>query len=85
MIGMAVKFVIYALMGLMVFVAILAAETKNLLTAAIYAGFISLVVSLLFVYLQAPDVAMAEAAIGAALSIAIILFAIKRTGEVEEK
>jgi len=85
MMGMAVKFVIYTLMGLMVFVAVLAAETKNLLTAAIYAGFISLVVSLLFVYLQAPDVAMAEAAIGAALSIGIILFAIKRTGEVEEK
>jgi len=80
-----VSFLIYALMVLMVVIAIIAAETKNLLSAAIFAGFISLVVSMLFVYLQAPDVAMAEAAIGAALSLAIILFAIKRTGEVEEK
>ncbi|NOZ92201.1 DUF4040 domain-containing protein [bacterium 3DAC] len=80
-----VNFLIYVLMGLMVVMAIIAAETKNLLSAAIFSGFISLVVSMLFVYLQAPDVAMAEAAIGAALSLAIILFAIKRTGEVEEK
>ncbi len=80
-----VSFLIYVLMALMVIMAIIAAETKNLLSAAIFSGFISLVVSMLFVYLQAPDVAMAEAAIGAALSLAIILFAIKRTGEVEEK
>lgn len=80
-----VSFLIYVLMALMIIMAIIAAETKNLLSAAIFSGFISLVVSMLFVYLQAPDVAMAEAAIGAALSLAIILFAIKRTGEVEEK
>jgi uncharacterized MnhB-related membrane protein len=80
-----VNLLIYVLMGLMIVMAIIAAETKNLLSAAIFSGFISLVVSMLFVYLQAPDVAMAEAAIGAALSLAIILFAIKRTGEVEEK
>ena len=80
-----VSFLIYVLMALMVIMATIAAETKNLLSAAIFSGFISLVVSMLFVYLQAPDVAMAEAAIGAALSLAIILFAIKRTGEVEEK
>jgi len=80
-----VSFFIYVLMALVVIMAIIAAETKNLLSAAIFSGFISLVVSMLFVYLQAPDVAMAEAAIGAALSLAIILFAIKRTGEVEEK
>ncbi len=80
-----VSFLIYVLMVLMIIIAIIAAETKNLLSAAIFSGFISLVVSMLFVYLQAPDVAMAEAAIGAALSLAIILFAIKRTGEVEEK
>ncbi len=59
--------------------AIIAAEMKDLLSAAIALGVMSLVVSILFYILQAPDVAITEAAIGAALSMAVIIFAIRST------
>jgi len=45
---------------------------------------VSLLASILFYFLQAPDVAMAEAAIGAALTTAIFIIAIKRTNRHEE-
>ena len=59
--------------------AIIAAEMKDLLSAAIALGIMSLIVSILFYILQAPDVAITEAAIGAALSMAVVIFAIKST------
>ncbi len=59
--------------------AIIAAEMKDLLSAAIALGVMSLIVSILFYMLQAPDVAITEAAIGAALSMAVIIFAIRST------
>ena len=59
--------------------AIVAAEIKDLLSAAIAMGVVSLIVSILFYMLQAPDVAITEASIGAGLSIAIIVFGIKYT------
>lgn len=47
--------------------------TKNLISASIGTALISLFVSILFLILKAPDVAMTEAAIGAALSGAILI------------
>lgn len=47
--------------------------TKNLISAAIGTALISLFVSILFLIMKAPDVAMTEAAIGAALSGAILI------------
>ena len=47
--------------------------TDNLFAAAMGSALISLFVSIIFVILKAPDVAMTEAAIGAALSSAIII------------
>jgi len=67
------------LIVIMVVSAIIAAELKDLISAAIALGVMSLVVSILFFVLQAPDVAITEASIGAALSMAIIIFAIKAT------
>lgn len=52
---------------------------KDLLNAAIAAGGVSLCAAILFYFLQAPDVAMAEASIGAALVTAIFVIAIRRT------
>lgn len=49
------------------------AFTKDLLAAALGATMISLIVSIIFVILKAPDVAITEAAIGAALSGAIMI------------
>lgn len=57
---------------------------KDLISSAIVAGIVSLIAAILFYFLQAPDVAMAEAAIGAALTTAIFIFAIKKTKRQEE-
>ncbi|WP_048152908.1 hydrogenase subunit MbhD domain-containing protein [Methanolacinia paynteri] len=52
---------------------------KDLLSAAIGFGVFSFLMSLEFYLLQAPDVAIAEAAIGAGLTTAIFVIAIKGT------
>jgi uncharacterized MnhB-related membrane protein len=70
----------------LVVTAVTAVRLKNLLAAAIALGGFSLILSLEFYVLQAPDVAMAEAAVGAGLTTALFVLAIKRTSdeEVEE-
>jgi len=52
---------------------------KDLLNAVIASCIVSLVAAILFYLLQAPDVAMAEASIGAALVTAIFVIAIRKT------
>lgn len=52
---------------------------KDLISAAIASAGVSLCAAILFYLLQAPDVAMAEASIGAALVTAIFVVAIRRT------
>jgi len=64
--------------------AIVSLILKDLLGAVIVAGIVSLIASILFYFLQAPDVAMAEASIGAALTTAIFVFAIKKTERYED-
>ncbi|HDZ35409.1 MAG TPA: DUF4040 domain-containing protein [Thermococcus sp.] len=73
----------YIIVGVMIISAILAVEWRDLLAATVGMAAVSLFASLLFLILQAPDVAMTEAAIGAALSGAIFIFAIKRTQRFE--
>ncbi|NJD99316.1 DUF4040 domain-containing protein [Thermococcus sp. LS1] len=73
----------YIIVAIMVISAILTVEWKDLLAAAVGMAAVSLFASLLFFFLQAPDVAMTEAAIGAALSGAVFIFAIKRTQRFE--
>jgi uncharacterized MnhB-related membrane protein len=57
---------------------------KDLMSAVIASCIVSLIAALLFYFLQAPDVAMAEAAIGAALVTGIFVIAVKRTKRFEE-
>ncbi|MBN2035662.1 MAG: DUF4040 domain-containing protein [Chitinispirillaceae bacterium] len=73
------------LVALMLAGAICACMFKNLLSAVIAAAFVSLITAILFYLLHAPDVAMAEASIGAALTTAIFVIAIKKTAGSEEK
>jgi uncharacterized MnhB-related membrane protein len=54
-----------------------------LVAAAVAGGIVSLFASVVYLVLAAPDVAMTEAAIGAGLSTAIFLYAIKKTREQE--
>jgi uncharacterized MnhB-related membrane protein len=64
--------------------AITAYFLKDLLSAVIAACMVSLIAAVLFFLLHAPDVAMAEASIGAALVTAVFVIAIRRTTRIEE-
>lgn len=57
----------------------LSVHLRDLLAAVILMGASSLIVSVLFLFLQAPDVAMSEASIGAALTMAIYIIVVKKT------
>jgi len=75
---------IFFLILLMLIAAIAASIFKDLISAVIASCMVSLIAAILFYFLQAPDVAMAEAAIGAALTAAIFIIAIRRTERFEE-
>lgn len=68
---------------LMLSAAVAAMVFRDLLSAVIASCLVSLLAAILFYFLQAPDVAMAEASIGAALLTAIFITAIKRTERYE--
>jgi len=57
---------------------------KDLIAAAIAIAAMSLLLSLEFYILQAPDVAIAEAGVGACLTTAILIIAIRATKREEE-
>lgn len=57
--------------------------TQDMLVALLASAVISLVSSLVFLLLHAPDVAITEASIGAALTTGIFLYALKHIGRNE--
>ncbi len=67
----------------MIITGIAAIFQRSLLSAVVMVGFISLMVSYLFLRMDAPDVAMTEAAIVAGLTTVIFLIAIRRTEDSE--
>ena len=58
---------------------LLAVKSEDLLKAVIFLAAMSMLLSAQFYLLQAPDVAIAEAAVGAGLSTAIFVIAIRKT------
>ncbi len=64
---------------------IFAVYLKDLIAAAIAVAAMSLLLSLEFFILQAPDVAIAEAGVGACLTTAILIIAIKATKRMEDE
>ncbi len=76
---MAFVILMFFLIALMIGAAIYAIVQKDLLYAVIATGVISLILSALFFLLQAPDVALTEAAIGVALTTIIFLITIRNT------
>ncbi len=70
---------VFFLMLVMLGAAIYAVVQKDLLYAVIATGVISLVLTALFYMLQAPDVALTEAAIGVALTTIIFIITIRNT------
>ena len=72
------------LLGILV-TAVYAAECKNTLSSVISLGATGAFMALEFILLHAPDVAIAEAAVGAVLSTAIFIVAVKKTTKKEEE
>ena len=70
---------------IMTVAALYAVSAKDLLLAVVALAAFSLLLSLEFFILQAPDVAIAEAAVGAGLTTAIYIFAIKETARREDE
>jgi energy-converting hydrogenase B subunit D len=64
---------------MMIIASLLAVVFKKLLPSIVALSVASLLLSLEFYLLHAPDVAIAEAAIGAGLTMAIFIFAIRGT------
>lgn len=67
----------------MIITSVAAIFQRSLLSAVIMVGFVSLMVAYLFLRMDAPDVAMTEAAIAAGLTTVIFLIAIRRTEDSE--
>lgn len=65
--------------------AIYAVVQKDLLYAVIATGVISLILSVFFFIMQAPDVALTEAAIGIALTTIIFIITIRNTSRREDE
>ncbi|MCD6181227.1 MAG: DUF4040 domain-containing protein [Candidatus Cloacimonetes bacterium] len=70
--------------SIMLVAAFLAVYIKNLVSSVIAAGIISLLASLIYLLLAAPDVAMTEAAIGSGLTTVVFLLALKNIKQKEE-
>ena len=69
----------------MILMAVLVLRVRDLMVAAIALAAFSLMMALEYYLLQAPDVAIAEAGIGAGLTTAIFMVAIRATRRLEEK
>ena len=65
--------------------AVCAVAFENILSSVIALGVTGAFMALEFILLQAPDVAIAEAAVGAVLSTAIFVIAVKKTTPKEEE
>jgi energy-converting hydrogenase B subunit D len=70
---------------LTVVTSLIAILLRDLLSAAVALAAMSLLLSLEFYILQAPDVAIAQAGVGACLSTAIIIITIKGTKRMEDE
>ncbi|MBQ6359828.1 MAG: DUF4040 domain-containing protein [Lachnospiraceae bacterium] len=65
--------------------AVCAVAFRNTLSSVIALGVTGALMALEFILLQAPDVAIAEAAVGAVLSTAIFVIAVKKTTPKEDE
>ncbi len=65
--------------------AVCAVAFEKVLSSVIALGITGAFMALEFILLQAPDVAIAEAAVGAVLSTAIFIIAVKKTTPKEEE
>ncbi len=77
--------VIFILLSVVMLVtAVISLYFRDLLASVVSYSVMSLVLTVMFFHLDAPDVAIAEAGIGAALTVCIFVIAIKLTRRREE-
>ena len=73
-------------LGVLILIASIAAiYMRNIVSAIITSGLVSLLSSILYVLLSAPDVAMTEAAIGSALTTVVFLYAVSKVKPEDRK
>ena len=78
--------IIHILLPILIIIsAIFSVILRDLIAAAIAVAAMSLLLSLEFYILQAPDVAIAQAGVGACLTTAILVLTIKATKRFEEE
>ncbi|MGM0607960.1 MAG: Na(+)/H(+) antiporter subunit B [Candidatus Muiribacteriota bacterium] len=65
---------------LMLIMVIFVVFSKRLIMSLIFLGIFSLLLSLSYFLMHAPDVAITEAALGSGLSVLVYMIAIKKTG-----
>ena len=70
---------------MMVAAALFAVHTKSLLGAVVVSGAVSLMASVIYLLLHAPDAAMTEAAIGSGLTTVVFLYTLKRVFSKKDK
>ncbi len=74
-----IQIVLAIFLGILILVmAVVAVQNKNIVVAIIAAGAVSLFASILYLLLAAPDVAMTEAAIGSGLSTIIFFYVLNK-------
>lgn len=73
-----------ALLVLMFALSIIAIEMKDLLYSVIVLGAVSILLATIFFMLQAPDIAITQAAVGAGASTILFVIAISRTRRSEK-
>ena len=76
---------IVALGFLMVVGAVAAVYMKSVASAVVSAGLVSLLASIMYLLLSAPDVAMTEAAIGSGLTTVVFFYALSKVKKEEAK
>lgn len=74
-----------ALISLLVITALLATLSRDLLAAVIIFSVYSLIMSLMWQRLQAPDLALTEAAVGAGITAVLFVVTIFKTKRREEE
>ncbi len=75
---------VFVLCVVLIVAALFAIIQRDLMLAVIGTGAVSVILSILFLILQAPDVALTEAAIGIALTTIIFIITLKKTKRYEE-
>jgi uncharacterized MnhB-related membrane protein len=76
--------IVIILTVILILAAIFVIKSKDLVAAVVASAVVSLIASIYFYILQAPDVALTEAAIGVGLSTVIFMITIRKTRRDEE-